>query len=331
MAAARRDPDPVILRRDLLGALIAAIAAPATFAQKAARRVALVPAGPIGPRKHQWDAFIDEMRKLGWREGRNIEYAWSVPEREGEPFERYVEQALGTGADAIVVSTTAQMLAAKARTQALPIVGVSMTDPIGSGLAKSLAQPGGNVTGVSLRTVDLSGKRVEALREAFPRLRRLAHVSPRGTEAQYEAAQPVLKAAGISATHYRVGSVREIHEAIEQAAKERLEAAMISGHPFSYGPRREIAESALRAGLPIMGTFSVQAKDGFLLTYGTDDTENYRRAATHAHRILNGARPGDLPIEQIDRVTLCVNLRTARTLGVKLPHSLLVRADETFQ
>lgn len=293
--------------------------------------MALVPAGPIGPRQHQWDAFVDEMRKLGWRDGQNVAYAWSVPQREGEPFKAYVEQALKGGVELLVVSTTAQMLAAKALTQSIPVVGVSMTDPIGSGLAKTLAQPGGNVTGVSLRTVDLSGKRVETLREALPRMQRMAHISPPGTDAQFDQSQPILKAAGVSATHYRVAAVEDIYRAIEQAAKERAQAAIISGHPFSYGLRREIAEAALRARLPLMGTFSVQAKDGFLLTYGTDDTENYRRAATHAHRILNGAKPGDLPIEQIDRVTLCVNLRAAQALGVELPQALLVRADEVFQ
>ena len=307
------------------------MAAPFALAQKGPRRVGLVPAGPLPPRKHQWDAFVDEMRKLGWRDGQNVAYAWSVPQREGEPFQAYVEQALRGGVEVLVVSTTAQMLAAKAVTTSVPVVGVSMTDPIGSGLAKTLAQPGGNVTGVSLRTVDLSGKRVETLREAFPRLQRLAHISPQGTEAQFEQSQAALKPAGIAALHYRVSSVDDIYRAVEQAAKERAQAAIISGHPFSYGLRREIAEVALRARLPLMGTFSVQAKDGFLLTYGTDDTENYRRAATHAHRILNGAKPGDLPIEQIDRVTLCVNLRTAKALGVELPQSLMVRADEVFQ
>jgi putative tryptophan/tyrosine transport system substrate-binding protein len=277
-------------------------------------------------------AFVARLHELGWIEGRTIavEYRWS----EGRP-ERYAEIAaefVRLNVDVIVMGSIA-VPAAKQATSVIPIVFVLALDPVGGGLVASLARPGGNVTGLSIQAADLAGKRIELLREVVPRLRRLAIMGNVGfAEAVLEMgeAQAAARTLGLEVAPLEIRRAEDITPAFE-VPKAQADALYVAQDALVAANRTRILTLALRAGLPtIFGTRDfVQA--GALMSYGPNFPDQFRRAAELADKILRGAKPGDIPVEQPTKFDLVINLITAKALGIEVPPMLLARADEVVE
>ena len=277
-------------------------------------------------------AFVARLRELGWIEGRTIaiEYRWS----EGRT-ERYAEIAaefVRLKVDVIVTVGSAVPIVKQATT-VIPIVFAVGIDPVGSGLVASLAQPGGNVTGLSIQANELAGKRLELARELVPQLRRLAIMFNVGN------AQPVLEMGetqaaarilGLEVAPLVIQRAEDIAPAF-QALKTRADALYVAVDQLVVANRTSILTSALSARLPTIFSTRDFVKAGALMSYGPSYTERFRRAADYVDKILRGAKPGDLPVEQPTKFELVINLTTAKALGLDVPHSLLHRADEVIE
>ena len=290
--------------------------------------------GFLGPTTSaaQWiAAFLKRLRELGWIEGRNIaiEYRWA-----GGRAERFAEIAaefVRLKVDVIVTSGTPAVLAAKQATGVIPIVFVTAGDPVGTGLVASLARPGGNVTGFSLVSADLAGKRVELLREFVPGLGRLAvmaNVSFPDAVLEMGEAQANAKTLGLEAAPLEIRRAEDISPAFE-AAKGRADALYVCGDPLVFDNRIRINTLALTARLPTMHGLRENVEAGGLMSYGTNFPDLFQRAAEHVDKILRGAIPADIPVEQPTKFDLVVNLLTAKMLGLTVPPMLLV--DDVIQ
>jgi ABC-type uncharacterized transport system substrate-binding protein len=276
----------------------------------------------------QWAAaFVQRLRQRGWIEGRDvaIEYRWA----EGRP-ERFAEIAaefVRLKVDVIVTYATPPALAAKQATSVIPIVFAAAGDPVGTDLVASLARPGGNVTGLSIQTGDLAAKRVELLREVIPRLARLAILTNIGNPAavlEMREAQAAASALGLTVDAAEIRRAEDITPAFE-ALKGVPPDTLVNTY------RIRINTLALGARLPTMHGQWDNVEAGGLMSYGTNFPDLYRRAADYVDKILRGAKPGDLPVEQPTKFDLIVNVTTAKVLGLKLPESFLLRADEVIE
>jgi putative ABC transport system substrate-binding protein len=276
---------------------------------------------------------VKRLRDLGWTEGRDIaiEYRWA----EGRP-ERFAEfgaEFVRLKVDIVVTSGTLAVLAVKQATDAIPIVFVSAGDPVGTGLVASLAHPGGNVTGFSLVSAGLAGKRIELLREAVPALARLAVMANVGfPEAVLEMGevQATANTLGLDLFPFDIRRPDDIAPAID-GAKRRAEALYVCGDPLIFGNRARISTLALGARLPTVHSVRDHVEAGGLMSYGTSFPDLFRRAAEHVDKILRGAKPADIPVEQPTKFDFVINLLTAKALGLTIPESLLSRADEVIE
>jgi putative ABC transport system substrate-binding protein len=277
-------------------------------------------------------AFVQRLRELGWIEGRTIaiEYRWA----EGRD-ERFTEIAaeLVRLKVAVIVTVGSAVPAVKQATSVVPIVFAISGDPIGMGLVASLAQPGGNVTGLSSQATDLAGKRVELLREVIPGLRRLAIMANVGYPAavldmrEVEAATRML---GLEAVTMEIQRAENIAPGLE-ALKGRADALYVCGDPLVVANRIRINVLALGARLPAMYSSREYVEGGGLMSYGPNTADMFRRAAEYVDKILRGAKPGDIPVEQPTKFELAIHLTTAKVLGIQIPPSLLARADEVIE
>jgi ABC-type uncharacterized transport system substrate-binding protein len=282
----------------------------------------------------QWTAaFLQRLRELGWEEGRtiSIEYRWA----EGH-FERFAEIATEFAdrkVDVIVTAGTAPVLAAKQATSVIPIVFAAAGNPVATGLVTSLARPGGNVTGLSNQATDVASKRIELMREVLPDLRKLAVLvniaSPIGVLeiGEVEAAARTL---GVAVVPLEIRRREDIAAAIEGAGK-RAQAIYTVSEPLVASNRLRINMLALGERLPTMHDYREYVEMGGLMSYGANFPDLYRRAANLVDKILRGAKPGTLPVEQPTKFELVVNLITARALGLEIPPTLLARADEVIE
>jgi putative ABC transport system substrate-binding protein len=236
--------------------------------------------------------------------------------------------------DAIVAVTVAGAVALKQLTSTIPIVFVLVPDPIASGLVESLARPGGNATGLSLMSVDLSGKRLELLKEAVPNLSRVALLldlfSP-AKERQIKANQIAAEALGISLWPAEVPAPDEIEPVFSKIAQDRADAVMRVSGSFLFNERARVGAAALAHRLPIMTYIAEEVPHGFLMSYGADFPDYFRRAVAYTDRILKGAKPADLPVEQPTKFKLVLNLKTAKALGLTFPQAPIVSADEVIE
>src|SRR5262245_15939228 len=277
-------------------------------------------------------AFVQRLRELGWTEGRTIaiEYRWA-----GGRSERFAEIAaefIRLKVDVIVTVGTA-VLAAKQATSDIPIVFALAADPVGSGLVASLARPGGNVTGLSLQQTDAGGKRLELLREAVPGLRRLAimgNVGYSGSVLEMSEVQETAHTLGLEVTRSEIRRAEDIAAAVE-ALKGRADALYVVGDSLVDANRISINTLALSARLPTMHIVKEAVEAGALMSYGPNFPDLYRRAADYVDKILRGAKPADLPVEQPTKFDLAINLTTARALGITIPPQLVARADEVIE
>jgi len=322
-------------RRELLAALGGAAAWPlAARAQQPSKlpTIGLLGAGTRSGWTDWVAAFERRLRELGWVEGRTVtmEVRWA----EGR-IERYPEIASEFArlrVDVIVTGGSA-VLAAKQATSTIPIVFAIAVDPLGSGLVASLARPGGNVTGLSVQSSDVAGKRLEILRELVPGLRRLAimaNVAYAASASEMDQVQTAAGTLGLDTTRLEIRRPEDIAPAFD-ALKGRAEAIYVCGDALVNAYRIRINVLALGARLPTMHAERQFVEPGGLISYGPVYVELWRRAAEYVDKILRGAKPGDIPVEQPTKFELVVNLTTAKALGLTIPESFLARADEVIE
>jgi putative ABC transport system substrate-binding protein len=291
--------------------------------------------GPLtSPAMSQWTAaFVQRLRELGWIEGRTvaIEYRWG--EGRSERFPDIMAELARLKVNVIVTGGTAAVIAAKQATSAIPIVFASVADPVGTGLVVSLARPGGNVTGLSNQSADMPGKRLELLREIVPGLRRLAimaNVSNPSNVLELDEGQAAARTFGLDLIKLEIRRVEDIVPAIE-SLKGGADALYVVTDALVNTNRVRINTVALSARLPTMFGEKGYVESGGLLSYGPNFPDLYRRAGDYVDKILRGARPADVPVEQPTKFDLVINLTTAKALGFKIPESFLLRADEVIE
>jgi putative ABC transport system substrate-binding protein len=323
-------------RRTFVAGLLGAVTLPfAVLAQRAGKPPVI---GYIGANSEAIDrprinAFMQRLSDLGWAEGRNIavdaRFTQGVVARAGEIAAEFVRRPV----DLILTAGDAQVIAAKKATDAIPIVFAAVGDPVGNGLVASLANPGGNATGLSLQLTDSVGKRVDLLRDLLPNLRRIGlignFVNPT-VAVEMRAALSEARALGIETIPSGFSRTEEVAPAIEKL-KGRVEALYVCQDPLIGSNIAEINASAIDARLPAMFSVRELAERGGLISYGPDLVTMYRRAAEMADKILRGAKPADIPVEQPTQFNLVINLKTANALGLKVPDALLTRADQVIE
>jgi len=282
----------------------------------------------------QWTAaFVQRLRELGWTEGRNvtIEYRWA--EGRSERFAEFAAEFVRLKVDVILTHNTPPVIAAKQATSVIPIVFATAADPVDTGLVASLARPGGNVTGLSSQTTDLASKRIELLREVVPGLRQLAFLSqPDNPYVVFDMrqAEAAARALGLETASLEIRRAEDIGPAFE-GLKGRAEALYILPDPLLFTHRLRINTLALGARLPTIHSLREYVEASGLMSYGPNWSDQWRRAADYVDKILRGAKPADLPIEQPTKFDLVVNLTTAKVLGLTIPESFLLRADELIE
>ena len=324
-------------RRELLAALGGAAAA-WPLAARAQQAGKLPTIGFLGQTTHsggsEWvAAFVQRLHELGWNEGRTIaiEYRWA--EGREERFAELAAELVRLKVDVIVTSGTPQVLAAKQATSVIPIVFAAAGDPVGNNLVASLARPGGNVTGLSNLISETGGKRLEFLREVVPGLRRLAilaNVSNPAVVLDMGDVQAAARTLGLEVTTLEIRRAQDIVPAFE-ALNGRAEALYVSSDALVNANRIRINILAVGARLPTMHGSGDYVEAGGLMSYGVNFPDQFRRTADYVDKILRGAKPGDIPVEQPTKFDLIINLTTAKALGLTIPESFLLRADEVIE
>jgi len=265
---------------------------------------------------------------LGYVEGKNIELEQRFPAEQPERFRTLARELVESKVDVIVAVTGLGAAMAKQATSTIPVVFVIAPDPVGTQLVESLAHPGGNATGLSLMAPDLSGKQLELLKEAVPNLARVALLfDPR--EQIGSRARAAAKALDLSFRPVEVTSPEAIEQAFSEIARDGFDGAIVAG-ALMFNERVRVGSSALAHRMPTVSLVGEMVPHGLLMSYGQDFPDYFRKAVGYVDKILKGANPADLPIEQPTRFKLVINLKTAKALGLTIPPSLLVTADEVI-
>ena len=273
------------------------------------------------------------LRDLSYVEGQNlvIEYRWAdgrldrLPALATEMIAKHVD---------VIVTIGAAVWAAKQQTNTVPIVIAFSGDTVATGVVSSFARPGGNITGLSFMATDLAAKRLALLKEAFPRIARVAvlyNPGERATEPELRETEAAARMLGVTLQLLRSRDPDEVERLFAAAIHERADALLVPAHGFAWRNRRQIVELAARRGRPAMYGWRAFVEAGGLMSYGPDVMAGVRRAATYVDKILKGAKPGDLPIEQPTKFELVINLKTANALGLTIPPSVLGRADQVIE
>jgi putative ABC transport system substrate-binding protein len=286
-----------------------------------------------GPQSQWTAAFVQRLRELGWIEGRTvaIEYRWA--EGRSERFAEFAAEFVRLKVDVILTHNTPPVLAAKQATSVVPIVFATAADPVGTGIVASLARPGSNVTGLSSQTTDTVGKRIELLREVVPGLRRLAILAdPDNPYVALEVreVQAAARTVGLEVDLFDIRRAEDIAPAFE-GVEGRVEALYIMPNPVLFTHRLRINTLALGARLPTMHSVREYVEASGLISYGPNWADQWRRAADYIDKILRGAKPADMPVEQPTKFDLIINLTTAKALGLRIPETFLLRANELIE
>ncbi len=324
-------------RRDFIVLAGCAVAAPATVrAQRQATKIYRI--GYLGSGTANPDlqgVFQQGLRDLGWIEGRNYGINYQFAEGQYDALPRLADELVRLGVDVIIASPTPAALAAKNATATIPIVGIGFDNPIENGLVASLARPSGNVTGLSYGVgPEIFGKDIELLRAMLPELRYVAVLSnPTGPNhaPMIGNVKSAAQALGVDLLLLEASGPAELDGAFAAMAKERVGALFVSGDPMLGVHRARLAELAVQYRLPSMHTNRPHVQAGGLMCYGPSFSDLWRRAAVYVDKILKGARPADLPVEQPTKFELIINLKTAKAIGVEIPQSMLLRADEVIE
>jgi putative ABC transport system substrate-binding protein len=329
----------LIARRTFLagtGAVILAapLAAEAQQPGKVYRIGLLDYSAPDPARQAWWNAFRQQMRELGYVEGQNVRFEQRWAEGEYDRLPELAAGLVGLKVDLIVTGGTNSAVAAKRATSNIPIVTATLADPVATGVAASLGQPGSNLTGMTTISSDLAGKRLDLLRAVAPRASRIAIVwddrNP-GSRLAVDGTEAAAKTTGLTIHSVPVRNPAGLEAAFATMVRSRAGALIIVQGPMFFSHRKRLAELAVKHRLPtVMGSREYVEAGGWA-GYGPDELDLFRRAATFVDKILKGARPADLPMEQPTKFELIINVKTAKALGLTIPPSLLGRADEVIQ
>jgi len=322
-------------RRDFIAGLAATMWPVALRAQRPAQLPVIGFLGAASPElAAQWtSAFTKRLAELGWTEGKNvrIEYRWA--EGRSERYSEIAAELAKLNVDVIVTWASAPVLAAKRATTTIPIVFAAQMDPVGAGVVASLARPGGNITGMSIQQTDTAGKRIELLREAVPKLARLAVMANAGAAGAMLEMREVVTTArglGLEAIPLEVNQADEIFASIEQL-KDRADALYVATDPLIFNNRARVNAMAQAQRLPTIYGAREYVETGALMSYGPYWIDLFRHAAEQVDKVLRGTKPADIPVEQPTKFYLVVNAKTAKALGMELSPSLLARADEVIE
>jgi len=280
------------------------------------------------------DAFRQGLWELGYKEGQNLEIVYRSSDGRDERFPGLAGELVRLKVDLILTRGTPAALAAKSATGAIPVVMAASGDPVGSGIVKSLASPGGNVTGLSSGITESYPKRVQLLGELLPGLKRIAAILNMGNPVippQWRIVAASARSLGIEAQLLDVRRPEDLRGAFAAAAKQRAEALVVGLDGVTQANLRPIAELAAKHRLPSIYPATDYANVGGLMTYGSSDFHMYHRAATFVGKILKGAKPAGLPVEQPTKWEFVINLKTAKALGLTIPPSVLGRADQVIE
>ena len=328
-------------RREAVVALFALGVAGVPFISRAQQqnkmwRVGYVSSGSRPSTPAGEEGFLAGMKEHGYEVGRNLIVDTRYAEGDPARWPVIVDEVIALRPDVLLVSSTGVAKVMTSKTTTIPIVLGSPADPVADGLVQSLARPGGNVTGNSLQLTELSAKHVEMMAELLPRMRRVALLmdlsQPKALNERYERlANTTAAAKGFALEVHRVDRPEEIRRAFRNLETRRVDALLIAPSPRLNVLRREIVQSAANIRLPSIGFSDESARDGALMSFGPSWVEAYRRAAYFVDRIFKGAKPADLPIEQPTKFSLVVNARVAKAFGIKIPGSILLRADRVIE
>ena len=316
------------------GLLAAPLVAEAQQGGKVPRLGLLDYSSPDQARLAWWEAFQQRMRELGYVEGQTVAFERRWAHGDIERLPGLATELVHLKVDVIVTGGSPAALAAKTATGTIPIVMATGADPVELGLVPSLGRPGANLTGVTSMAADVTAKRLELLRELLPKASRVAILwdgNSGGGRLSAQMTQAAGKRMGVDILAYEVRKPSEFDRAFSAMAKDRAGSLDVAASPMFFTARRRIAELALKHRLPTMVGSREYAEAGALASYGTDYIDLFRRVPTYLDKILRGAKPAELPIEQPTKFELIINLRTAKALGLAIPQALLVRADQVIE
>ena len=325
-------------RRDFMvlaigGATIWPLPAHAQHLQKISRIGVLLPGTPESF-SLRTKALLDGLRELGHVEGKTVAIEWKWGQDRGETLSGLAAELVRSNVDVIVTGGTAAAKALKAATQQIPIVVAIIGDPVAAGLVENLARPNGNLTGFSIVAPELGGKRLQLLKEIVPNLSAVSVLlNARNPQSQIELKEmrTAAEAMGLQLTPAEISAEVGLEDAFAKIDKAAVQALVVLTDPILFSQRKRTVDLANSYRLPAMYFFQGFVEDGGLMSYGPGDADLFRRAAGYVDRILKGAKPGDLPIEQPTKFDLVINLKAAKTLGINIPESFLVRADQVIE
>ena len=297
-------------------------------------RIGFLASGSPSAYASRTEAFRQGLRQLGYVEGKTIAIEYRYAEGLTNPLPDLVADLVRVNVEIIVTSSTPATLALKNGTKTIPIVFVAVSDPVGSGLVVSLARPGGNLTGLSNQLVDLVGKELELLKQAVPKIARVTVLGSTANPDRAELRKPievVARSLGVQLQVVDIGEPKDLDGAFSQMTKGRADAVLLRGGALLTDQRIRIAELAARNRLPTIRWDIPFAEAGGLMSYGPSSADMFRRAATFVDKILKGARPADLPIEQPTKFELVINLKTAERIGLTISPNVLARADRVIR
>jgi putative tryptophan/tyrosine transport system substrate-binding protein len=323
-----------VRRRDLaatLGAALGTIAlAPAARAAEAAKVVGILAPAPLRP----IDSFKARLAERGWSEGRNIRFEPRWAGGDDNRYDALAAELAALPADAILTWSTPAVLAAKRVTAAIPIVMGAVADPVGVGAVANLSRPGGNVTGFSTQNYELEAKRLELLREFVPRMKRVAFIAksanPYATTALRQL-QAMAERAGLASDAVVLDMPAALESGLSRLTRTHTDAVLVVAAPALFPYRDAIVDFMARHQLPAIYPFREFAEVGGLIAYSTNFDDLFRQAADYVDKILRGAKPGELPVQQAATFELVINQKTAAALGLAIPPVLLARADEVIE
>jgi ABC-type uncharacterized transport system substrate-binding protein len=327
------------MKKKITGLVICALLLALCFSARAEQpgrvpRIGILPPGPISERVHLWEAFRQGLRDLGYVEGQNITLVFPSGEVKPERLPNLAADLVSLKVDVIVAAATVAVKAAKEATKTIPIVMPIATDPVETGLVTNLARPGGNITGLSYMSSDLSGKRLDLLKEVVPKVSRIAVLSsPSSKNAPPQMREMELASHALGAQLQRLEVRRpdDFEKVFQAATRERAGALITLDDAFVFTHRAQIVKLAAKSRLPAIYGFREFVEAGGLMSYAANLSDMYRRAATYVDKILKGAKPADLPVEQPTKFELVINLKAAKQIGLTIPPTVLFRADKVIK
>jgi len=297
-------------------------------------RIGFLTAAPFSALAARNEAFRQGLRELGYVEGKNIVIEWRSAEGKLDRLPALAAELMRLKVDVMVTGGVGATRAANEATNTIPIVMTQDPDPVANGFVVSLAHPGGNITGLSTLAPEVSGKQLELLKEVLPRASRVAVLGTSTNPSTAQALREAELAAGAFAVKLQYLDVRgpqDIEAAFRAATKERADAVLMLGGPVLASQRTQIVDLAVKSRLPVIYRIRPDVEDGGLMAYGVSNTDLSRRAATYVDKILKGAKPADLPVEQPKKFELIINLKAAKQIGLIIPPNVLARADRVIK